>query len=274
MEVRSTACSGRRTSNDVAATEADYIQITLPLEGTERVWLEQPHLLTPGSIMFGQHDRPMRFDFVGTVTKRTVLIPRTAIEEVAGRTWSMPKSIQSAEMSSFRLLTAYISSLIDLPGALPPAMGVTARNALLELVVGAVRGQTAIGSSGTLAALRVSVEAWIDRRLSANPAEPLVLGEAARDHNVSARTIHRAFSHDEGTFGEVVRRQRMNRARRELSSPAVTVQAIAARWGYADTSHFCRVFKSRYGVTPSEFRASLQVQPSAAGLPTELAGTP
>jgi AraC-like DNA-binding protein len=49
---------------------------------------------------------------------------------------------------------------------------------------------------------------------------------------------------------------RVEACARELSAGpgARTLTDTAARWGFADLSHMNRVFRSRYGCLPSEFR--------------------
>jgi len=49
---------------------------------------------------------------------------------------------------------------------------------------------------------------------------------------------------------------RLQAAARLLEDPAIRIKEIQARVGIADASHFCRDFRDRYGMTPSEFRAS------------------
>jgi len=39
-----------------------------------------------------------------------------------------------------------------------------------------------------------------------------------------------------------------------LQNPAIRVKEIQARVGIADASHFCRDFRDRFGVSPTEYR--------------------
>jgi AraC-like DNA-binding protein len=51
--------------------------------------------------------------------------------------------------------------------------------------------------------------------------------------------------------------QRLGRSRRELTDPMSDdrpIHAIAARWGFPTASHFTRVFRSAYGLSPQEYR--------------------
>lgn len=54
-----------------------------------------------------------------------------------------------------------------------------------------------------------------------------------------------------------VREQRLERARRDLGDPTQRdrpVHEISHRWGFAHHATFSRVFRARYGMTPSEYR--------------------
>jgi len=60
------------------------------------------------------------------------------------------------------------------------------------------------------------------------------------------------------TIGEYVRRLRVEHASRELASSKASLVEIALSSGFADQSHFSKVFKRLAGMTPSQFRASLR----------------
>ncbi len=58
------------------------------------------------------------------------------------------------------------------------------------------------------------------------------------------------------TIGEYIRRLRVERACRRLSSSDESLAAIGAGAGFADQSHFSRTFKRLMGMTPTQYRAS------------------
>ncbi|MEU9064802.1 helix-turn-helix transcriptional regulator [Streptomyces sp. NPDC048430] len=54
-----------------------------------------------------------------------------------------------------------------------------------------------------------------------------------------------------------IQRRRLEESAYELarlSRTAPTVSAIAERWGFADPTHFSRVFREAYGLSPREWR--------------------
>uniref|UniRef100_UPI004056FBCC 2-isopropylmalate synthase n=1 Tax=Acetatifactor sp. TaxID=1872090 RepID=UPI004056FBCC len=56
------------------------------------------------------------------------------------------------------------------------------------------------------------------------------------------------------TFQDVVKEERMKKARNLLKHTNNTVEAIAATVGYENVEHFNRLFKRSYGVTPVQYR--------------------
>ncbi len=56
------------------------------------------------------------------------------------------------------------------------------------------------------------------------------------------------------TFQDVVKKERMKKARALLRETDHTVEAIAAEAGYDNVEHFNRLFKKTYGMTPVQYR--------------------
>ena len=56
------------------------------------------------------------------------------------------------------------------------------------------------------------------------------------------------------TFQEVVKEERMKKARALLRETNQTVETIAAEVGYENVEHFNRLFKKSYGITPVQYR--------------------
>lgn len=56
------------------------------------------------------------------------------------------------------------------------------------------------------------------------------------------------------TFQEVVRKERMKKARALLRETDQTIETVAAEVGYENVEHFNRLFKKNYGITPVQYR--------------------
>lgn len=85
----------------------------------------------------------------------------------------------------------------------------------------------------------------------------LVAEDIAHGLNISVRTLHRALAACGQTFGELLMAARVTLATRMLESPLMarlTIAEIGRRSGFADPSHFARVFRRHTGMTPVHAR--------------------
>jgi len=81
----------------------------------------------------------------------------------------------------------------------------------------------------------------------------------AAAHHVSVRHLYAELERAGVGLQDTIRSLRLQECRRALRDPAsahLTVSSIGARWGFVDASHFGRVFRDAYGMTPREWRAA------------------
>ncbi|HEY0156593.1 MAG TPA: AraC family transcriptional regulator [Thermoanaerobaculia bacterium] len=95
--------------------------------------------------------------------------------------------------------------------------------------------------------------------LEAGAGRPLRLADVAVAAGVDPAYLSRAFRRCAGTtMGAWLRSLRARRAADLLSSSRMPLADVALSTGFADQSHFCRVFRTEYGVTPRRFRELAQ----------------
>lgn len=91
--------------------------------------------------------------------------------------------------------------------------------------------------------------------LEAHCAEPLRLGEVAREVGVTSAYLARVFARVEGrTMGAYLRATRARRAAALIASTDDALADIAAATGFADQSHLSRIFAAAYAITPRRYR--------------------
>lgn len=127
---------------------------------------------------------------------------------------------------------------------------------LAGLILGA-RGEAAevARARGLKGALLASVKTDIAHHIS-NPA--LSLDWLAKRHGIGLRQIQNMFYGENTSFSEYVLETRLEHARRQLIDPAQarrTIVSIAFSAGFGDLSWFNRVFRRRFGMSPSQMRA-------------------
>ena len=83
---------------------------------------------------------------------------------------------------------------------------------------------------------------------------PTQIADACR---MTTRYLHHLFSDELETVSRYIQRRRLEACARALACPAQrgrTVTSIAFDYGFNSPTHFGRVFRSRFGVTPREYR--------------------
>jgi AraC family transcriptional regulator, positive regulator of tynA and feaB len=246
-------CSGTRGRSEIAATDGEFVAVLLTLAGQETVVQGGAEAgLRPGDAVVWVSTAPARFRVWSPLVKRSLLIPRAALAETGAGTLLRSGVRLPASAPAVRLLAGYLDVLSATAHQLDAPALTAARNAALELVAGALQVPGRIPGSGTSRpALRAAMDRYIERHLTGDDVSPAVLAHAV---GVSVRTVNRIFHADGQTVGEVVRRRRLARARADLTGGDDPISTIAHRWGFADSSHFCRSFKSCYGRSPGEYR--------------------
>jgi AraC family transcriptional regulator len=94
--------------------------------------------------------------------------------------------------------------------------------------------------------------------LLADLVHPPSIRELAAEAGVHPSHVARAFRRAFGCCpGDLLQRTRIERACLAMRDQNVTLSQVAAAGGYADQSHFGRVFRRVVGTTPARFRSTL-----------------
>ncbi len=101
--------------------------------------------------------------------------------------------------------------------------------------------------------LKEIIQDQIDTNLTLN------LTEISSELNVNPSYLSREFSKyfEDLSFGEYIRKQRVEKAIQLLHSSKYSLTEIAFLTGFSDQSHFTRIFKKHTGKNPSEFRKNI-----------------
>ncbi|WP_321396874.1 helix-turn-helix domain-containing protein [Emcibacter sp.] len=98
----------------------------------------------------------------------------------------------------------------------------------------------------------------IKRYIEANLRDPeLSVGKVAAAFNISTRYLHVLFSKSDETVSNYIQRRRIEECARQMSGViwrGHTITEIAFGWGFNNSTHFARVFRNHYGMSPRDYR--------------------
>ncbi len=101
--------------------------------------------------------------------------------------------------------------------------------------------------------------AAIQHFIAKNLTNPdLCLPEIARHFSISTRTIQKLFESAKCSFSQFLNELRLERAAEDLLTSSLNITDLAYKWGFCDTSYFCRKFKEKYHMTPTDFYQTWQ----------------
>ena len=212
--------------------------------------------LEPGDVVVWDGHTATDVEIVEAFHKRTLLFPRERVLAVCPRLAELSALPPLDGNGAARLLVRYMHALAIEQPRLEGAAGVAAANAALELLRAAV--EPCVPTSRTAA--RQTMRADIRRYVRTHLQDP-ELGPAsiARAYSISVRALHALFEDVDESVAGLVRSERLARCLEDLQQRnGGSVTEIAFRWGFCETAHFSRVFKRRFGVTPSEVRHMAQ----------------
>jgi AraC family transcriptional regulator len=132
-----------------------------------------------------------------------------------------------------------------------------ATDASAELVIEGLSAQIA-GRLLSSCERRLPSLKWLRQvrdRLEDEYAHPPTLAAIAMRVDRATSYVANAFKQTYGkSIGEYVRDVRIWRTRKLVEDRSISLADLAHHAGFADQSHFARLFKRRFGVTPGEYR--------------------
>lgn len=158
------------------------------------------------------------------------------------------------------LFSEYLHSLARQLPTLPDASGSTFADTTLGLLVSTLATRQAEKDlqKGNPDVMRMRVKQFIANNL----VDPdLSIDGIAHEMNCSKRYLHKLFEDDGMTLDRYIWNARLERCRDALAGHRERqggISRIAFSWGFNSNAHFCRMFKSRFGVSPRQFQSTAQ----------------
>lgn len=132
----------------------------------------------------------------------------------------------------------------------------TVRRHVIDLVVLATTPHCTIGESSASAVMAARLAAALDQIAACFQDPELTVAMVARCQGISPRYLQRLLESSGLSFTARVNELRLQRALALLGQPGTRrIADVALDAGFSDISHFNRLFRARFGDTPSAARA-------------------
>ena len=268
-----------RTRAGVAQDNQAFVLLSLQYRG--RTVVRQggnEAVLTPGCIAFYDTARPYTLSLPNDFDQIVLHLPRDMVSASVAHGLDHMAQKLSASNPFAQTIIALGPQLLAMMNTARPAMAARTAAATVELIALALESldtSSEIGGEGgadsALGAMADSPKAtsaaadalaWRARDLIGRQLDDTALTPTrlACQMHVSLRRLQEVFQSQGTTLSDCIWDARLEFSRGLLAVAASrqeSVSTIAMRAGFSDVAHFCRRFKQRYGMPPSEYRASL-----------------
>lgn len=252
--------AGRRTIRQARASDNDTIDIGLVRSGKRFSRSDRDVTMKAAAGAFFIYDpsRPCRVDWTAHKGLHLTL-RRDVVRAAFGGDVPSASDIRTALASSH--LAPFIRNQLILLAKSLSALSAAERlfvlDQTIDLCLAAMRGSTPQGrhtSLSTRHGLFVAAQRYISEHLA---DRDLCAERIARAIGCSRSTLYRAFSEHQLSVAEYIRERRLQWVLHTLTNTPkeTSIATIAYRCGFSDLAHFNKVFKRRFGMSPSSYRA-------------------
>jgi AraC-like DNA-binding protein len=253
-----TAMNSVRTANHVRDGD-DSVLITLVERGSGYQTQREENLkLAPGDGVIGDCGYPGELNFIAESQFWNVKVPRSKIAALLPPNTSFGGTRLDRDPVARRLLVSYLSGAFEIEledGGRATQLYEDHIVALVALAVGAESNAREMAERQGVREVR---RAAILREIDGFMSDPnLSAATIAARFGITPRYLRMLLEVTGRSFTEHLLERRLERAAALLRDPAHRrrrIAEIASACGFGDLSYFNRVFRRRYGATPSETR--------------------
>jgi AraC-like DNA-binding protein len=256
--VRSQPTTAERSLEQARRIDQRMLGFVMVLKGAGAVrHCDHEVALGAGEMVLSDNTQPMSVRFDTPMEAITVRAPEASVRaRLPGFELVRGRALPGGGLAETCIaLARSLSERLD--DALPPAAAERASGCLLDIIAAAYGSAYPVGpSEGAIrAARRARVRAFIEGHLRDPELSPCRVADSL---GISPRYLRKLLGDQGECASSLILRRRLEECARELSAdvrPKRSITDIAFSWGFNSTAHFARVFKSKYGVSPREFRA-------------------
>ncbi|MFI2031850.1 AraC-like ligand-binding domain-containing protein [Streptomyces buecherae] len=251
----------RRTPRLIRQSDPEAYHLSLLIHGEARVsWGTQEIPLVAGGFLINDSSRlyeirtgSQRITSIGLeIPKRMLHLPISKADRVVGHPL-MAREGMGALLAQF--LTTLASNTSRYQPADAPRLGRVVNDLVSALFAHVLETEKSLPPETRQQVLLQRIHAFISAHLGDPQLTPAVIAAA---HHISVSYLHRLFRDQGDTVAVLIRRQRLEGARRDMADPILRdtpVHEIAARWGFTHHAAFTRAFRAAHHLAPRDYRS-------------------
>lgn len=246
-----------RTDRQISQSGRDDFIVSIQTKGQSVIrQLDRDVVLLPGDFTIYDAAMPYHLHFKDRLSQLVVKVPRAQLKTHLQTPESFTALHYKGGEGLSQITTQFAQSLFDQANSLDDYAQSRVSDTFVSLLTASIREATTqykrAPRNKETQLLRVK------HYVAKNLRDPnLNLKTLAAAHNISERYLHVLFKRESITPSRFIWNERLKAAHIDLSNPLLahrSVSEICFAWGFNDTAHFSRSFKSKYGLSPRDLR--------------------
>ena len=240
-----------RSAREIRASGADNYYAVLQMAGTSHIEHQDARIeLRPGDLTLIDASAPLDMHFHQRSRQLSLILPRQVVER-----GSHFNAVNCATRIGASSPLAAMANKLVLDARQQEGLDMQESEAVLDALVSLLLpGISARDNGGDPHERQFrKIIAYIDDHLGTEELCPELI---AREVGISVRGLYRMFSKRGLVVAQYITHRRLDFCAENLRRSDVEqkLSALCYAWGFSDSSYFSSAFKSRFGVSPGEYR--------------------
>lgn len=251
IDVFSPAMTYERTKQLVKENNEDHYQLVLATDGHGTITQNEKYAqFNTGDLVLYSASMPSSISYPENSKSITLKIPKQILLSRINIKEENIKIHIDGHSSLGKILSNFILEILSLSKDSKKPVNPILLNSLLDIVSVGFDDSTLVYYKNNKHKLIQQIKDFIIKNLE-NPS--LHIAEIAYNNNISVRTLNRVFAAEGTTAVKWLWEQRLATSYRYLNEGKVRqVSEAALNCGFNDLSHFSKLFKKTYGISPNQ----------------------
>lgn len=256
-KVSSTKQNVFRTKEFINQSSQEFYIFNLQISGNSIIKQDgREVILKPNDWTFTDSTRPYELEFLDKFEQLVIRIPRNAFKYDLPQLNNVTAKLLNGNKGNGKVVAKYLKSFYrDSKNIRGSAMEKTFASTVISLIKDCLSSELFkenISPSSQL--MLIKMKTFINEHLESSE---LSIKQIAKSFNCSPRYLHLIFEKEEATLNNFIYEQRLLKCKQYLENSfyhSLPISQICYMFGFNSLSHFSKLFKEKYGLSPKSFR--------------------
>lgn len=256
--VQSISQIAERSSYQISKSTEETNVFCFDVSGTQKLTYQNSiNQLRPGDWVALDSSLPFKWFFPEDHEQLTLKIPKARLRTRANLPERHPVHLFSGKKGLGKIVFDTVESFWNETDTLLDHQAARFEDFIIELLANVLAdsSQTPYKRARSHFLRVAEIKAFIKDHLR-NPQ--LSIDYIADAFHISSRYLHFLFKDENTTVGRHIRELRLDKCKRDLENALLlhrSITEICYYWGFNDSSHFSKLFKSHFGISPKHYRS-------------------